>query len=64
VKVTGDYKAKVRLWAMNPQVVALSASPPLPKFPPQKFHTHLAMNAWKKELILQMARAAGNGCLG
>ena len=58
MKVTDDYKAKVRLWAENPQVIALPASPPLPRFSPQKFRTHLEMNAWKKELILQMSREA------
>jgi hypothetical protein len=54
--IVDNYRAKIRFWVANPQVVALPASPPLPKFPPQRFHTHLEMNEWKKQLILQIAR--------
>jgi len=62
MKVTGDYKAKLRLWAANPRVIASPASPAIPKFPPQKFRTHSEMNEWKKQLILQIARTtAKNG---
>lgn len=59
VKVADDYQAKIRLWAANPQVVPLPPFQPLPKFSPQKFRTHVEMNAWKQQLILQMAREAG-----
>jgi len=58
MKVTDDYKAKLRLWATNPQVVALPSLPAIPKFPPQKFPTHLEMNEWKKQLLIRMAREA------
>ena len=56
VKETDDYKAKVRLWATKPTVVALPQGPPLPKFGPKKFATHAEMNQWKETLLLQIAR--------
>ena len=56
MRAKDDYQAKIRLWAANPQVVALPVFPALPKFPPQKFRTHLEMNEWKKQLLLQLAR--------
>jgi hypothetical protein len=56
VKATDDYRAKLRMWAQHPRVVALPAAPPLPKFPPQKFRSHAEMNKWKLDLLRRMAR--------
>jgi hypothetical protein len=56
VKITDDYKAKIRLWAAQPRVVPAPPGPLLPKFPPQKFASHAEMNRWKAELFLQIAR--------
>jgi hypothetical protein len=56
MKVTDDYQAKFRLWALNQTVVALPAGPIFPKFRSQKFTTHIEMNLWKEALLLQVAR--------
>jgi len=56
MKITDDYKAKLRLWAANPAVAAAPASPALPRFRAQKFQTHAEMNVWKQALLRQLAR--------
>ncbi|MEI7732060.1 MAG: hypothetical protein WCO56_20975 [Verrucomicrobiota bacterium] len=56
MKVTDDYNAKLRLWAANPQVMPLPPACPLPKFSPQKFSSHKAMNRWKAKLLREHAR--------
>lgn len=62
MKITDDYRAKLRLWALNPQVVPAPKGPPLPKFASRRFSSHAEMNEWKKELLLKAAReCAGNG---
>ena len=58
MKVTDDYKAKVRLWAANPRVVPLSrGGPSLPRFRAQKFASHAEMNRWKQALLIEIARS-------
>jgi hypothetical protein len=56
MKVTDDYLAKIKLWAANPRVVPLPPGPPIPKFRSRKFRSYSEFNAWKQELILQIAR--------
>jgi hypothetical protein len=56
MKVSDDYRAKLRLWASNQIVAALPPGPRLPKFRSQKFTTHAEMNRWKETLLLQIAR--------
>jgi hypothetical protein len=56
VKITDDYRAKIRLWAANPRVVPLPPGPRLPRFGHRKFTSHAAMDAWKREFLLAMAR--------
>jgi hypothetical protein len=56
VKITDDYRAKIKLWAMNPTVAPSPRAPVLPKFPPQRFSSHEEMNKWKQELLKQLAR--------
>jgi hypothetical protein len=56
VKVTDDYKAKVRLWASNPTVVPLPAGPRIPNFKSKKFNSYAEMNEWKRALIRDIAR--------
>ncbi len=55
MKVTDDYRAKVRLWAARPTVVGLPPPPRLPRFGAKRFSSHAAMNAWKRELLKQLA---------
>jgi hypothetical protein len=59
MKVTGDYKAKTRLWAEHPKVVAPPPGPLLPRFTARKFRTHIEMNRWKDALLREMADEAG-----
>ena len=62
MKMTGDYKAKTRLWAEDPKVVAPLPGPKLPRFKAMKFRTHAEMNRWKADLLRQAAREAiGHG---
>jgi hypothetical protein len=56
MKISDDYKAKYRLWAANPRVVAAPAPPPLPRFGSRKFATHAEMNEWKRRLFLDAAQ--------
>jgi hypothetical protein len=56
MKITDDYRAKIRLWAANPRVVPLPPGPRLPRFRARKFSSHAEMNAWKRELVLELAR--------
>jgi len=55
MKVTDDYKAKTRLWAEHPKVVAPTPGPPLPRFKAMKFRTHMEMNHWKAALLREIA---------
>jgi hypothetical protein len=56
MKVTDDYRAKVKLWVSNPAVVSALPPPKLPKFSPKKFSNHSEMNEWKSSLLRQLAR--------
>jgi hypothetical protein len=58
-KTSDDYKAKVRLWARNPQVTRSGVVPDLPRFGCVKFNSYDAMNAWKKEYLKIVARQGG-----
>ncbi|MCX6891694.1 MAG: hypothetical protein NTX51_09255 [Verrucomicrobia bacterium] len=58
MKVTDDYKAKTRLWAEHPKVVAVLPGPRLPRFPAKKFRTHAEMNLWKAALLREVANEA------
>ena len=57
MKISDDYRAKVRLWAQNPRVVPLPVMPPLPIFGAQRFRSHEEMNRWKRELLREIARS-------
>ncbi len=59
MKQADDYRAKIRLWAANPKVVALPSGPPLPRFGSRKFASHEEMNRWKQALLAQVARSHG-----
>ena len=55
MKITDNYKAKYTLWASEPHVVEATA-PKLPRFKTRRFSSHAEMNAWKQELLREIAR--------
>ena len=57
MKISDDYRAKIRLWAMRPTVVALPTGPCLPHFAAKKFQTHLELNQWKKSQLRKLLAA-------
>jgi hypothetical protein len=59
MKNTDDYRAKIRLWAANPQVVPMPKMVGFPRFGSRKFNSYAQMNAWKRELIREVARQGG-----
>lgn len=60
-RITDDCQAKVRLWAANPVVVPSPPAVPLPAFRPRRFRNHAEMNAWKRELLRELARRQTHG---
>jgi hypothetical protein len=58
MKVTDDYRARTRLWAQHPKVVAPLPGPQLPQFTPKKFRSHAEMNLWKAALLREAAGEA------
>jgi hypothetical protein len=58
MKITDDYRAKYRLWAADPQVVPAPAPARIPNFTSRRFSSHAEMNAWKSQVLRQLARAA------
>lgn len=59
-KITDDYRAKIRMWAANPQVIPPLPLPKLPKFSRQKFNSYEEMNEWKRQLLLRVAAETSN----
>ena len=60
MKVSDNYQAKYRLWAEQPEVRPLPKPVGIPRFHSRKFSSYEEMNAWKRELLKQIA--AGGGC--
>jgi hypothetical protein len=58
MKITGNYKAKCRLWAENVRVIPEGAPMKLPHFHSRKFSSHAEMNAWKQLVLRQLAESA------
>lgn len=57
MKITDDYKAKIRLWAAKPQVVPASPPTHIPNFKSRKFSSHAEMNEWKQSVLRELAKA-------
>ena len=56
MKVTDDYRAKIRMWALNPVVVAAPPARQYPQFSAVKFSNHEEMNRWKETYLRRIAR--------
>lgn len=54
-----DYDAKFKIWARNPKVVACPKPANLPRFKAQRFDSYEAFNAWKDDLLDQIAKQGG-----
>ena len=59
MKYSDDYHAKLRLWAAEARVYPLPKMTGLPRFRSRKFSSYEEMNAWKRELIMEIARQGG-----
>ena len=56
MKISDDYRAKIRLWAANPVALPAPQPPKLPRFAAKRFSSHAEMNRWKRELLRQIAQ--------
>ena len=59
MKYTDDYEAKLKIWAREQRVVPLPAFTGVPRFGAKKFSSYAEFNAWKRELLLQIAANGG-----
>ncbi|MBC8453874.1 hypothetical protein H8D64_02345 [PVC group bacterium] len=59
MKITNDYKAKLKIWASENHVVSLPRAIGFPGFGCVRFSSGDEMNAWKKELLAETARRGG-----
>ena len=59
MKIGNDYKAKLKVWAADPRVVALPAAIGFPRFSCRRFSSGNEMNAWKKKLLVEIAHSGG-----
>lgn len=58
MKITDNYQAKYRLWAAHPVVVPAPVPPLIPNFRSRRFASHAELNAWKRSVLLALARRA------
>lgn len=54
-----DYDAKFKIWARNPKVVRCPNPVNLPRFKARRFDSYEEFNAWKNDLLEQMAKQGG-----
>ena len=59
MKFTDDYTAKHTIWARESRVYPIPRVTNLPRFGSRKFSSYEDFNAWKKDLIDQLARSGG-----
>ena len=59
MKISDDYTAKVRIWAASPQVRPIPKPLNLPRFRSKKFDSYDEMNAWKRQLLKEIAANGG-----
>jgi hypothetical protein len=59
MKIANNYKAKVKIWASESRVTALPKAVGFPVFSCRRFSSADEMNAWKKEMLSEIARNGG-----
>lgn len=59
MKITDDYKAKLKLWAEERRVCPMPKAVGLPPFKGQKFSSPEEMNRWEKEYLAEIAKQGG-----
>ena len=59
MKFTDNYKAKLEIWARECKVHPLPAFTGVPRFGAKKFSSYAELNAWKKDLLEQIAASGG-----
>ena len=59
MKITDDYQAKIKLWALRPEVPKLPRPIGWPPFKAKKFNSYREMNEWKGQYLLEIAAKGG-----
>jgi hypothetical protein len=59
MKFTDDYDAKLEIWAREGKVHPLPRAVGLPRFGARRFNSHEEMNAWKRDLLDEIASNGG-----
>jgi hypothetical protein len=59
VKRVDDYRAKYAMWASRPRVHRLPGFSGVPRFGVRRFDSYEELNAWKRELLCEIARRGG-----
>lgn len=58
-KITDDRRAKIMIWAREATVHAFPAIANMPRFGVKRFTSYAELNAWKRGLVLELARQGG-----
>ena len=59
MKIENDYKAKLKIWATELDVVTLPKAIGFPEFSCRRFSSGEDMNIWKKSMLDEIARNGG-----
>lgn len=59
MKIKNDYKAKLKIWAVEAKVVSLPKAVGFPTFSCRRFSSGDEMNVWKKNMLAEIARRGG-----
>ena len=59
MKFSDDYSAKYGIWARQNKVVRLPEPQGVPRFGSRKFNSYREFNAWKRDLLEQIALQGG-----
>lgn len=59
MKTYDNYNSKLKIWASDNRIVSLPKAIGFPEFGCQRFSSGAEMNAWKKELLAEIARRGG-----